>query len=252
MSTPTTPPSPTPAGNDRTATPVDAAPAVPSFEDKLREFWNDNRVAIFGFCVLVLVVITGKGLWEFYQVQRDNSIAADYAKASTNDQLKAFAASHSGHVLAGVATLRLADDAYTAGKFADAATLYGQAVPVVKTGPLVARAKIGAAVSKLQAGDRTGGETALKTLASDLSLPAGARAEATYHLASIAVEKGDTAGLQTLIEQLNSIAPQSLWSQRALLLRAESTKGAPAAVAPEAPAAVPAAGAPTVTFPKGK
>jgi len=57
MSTSTTPPSPTPAGNDPTATPVDGAPAVLSFEDRLRTFWNENRVAIFALCVLVLVVM---------------------------------------------------------------------------------------------------------------------------------------------------------------------------------------------------
>lgn len=251
MSTSTTPPSPTPAGNDPTATPVDGAPAVLSFEDKLRSYWNENRVAIFALCVLVLVVITGKGLWEFYQVQRDNSIAADYAKATNNDQLKAFAASHSGHVLAGVATLRLADDAYTAGKFTDAAALYAKAAPVIQSAPLVARAKLGAAVSKLQAGDKTGGESDLKALTSDLGLPSAVRAEATYHLASLAVAKGDSAALQTLIEQINSIAPQSLWAQRGMLLQAEANRGAPAPTA-AAPAAAPEAAAPAVSFPKAK
>ena len=251
MSTPTTPTSPAPAGDDRNAAPVETAPSVPSFEDKLREFWDGNRTAIFGLCVVILLVITGKGLWEFYQVRRENSIAADYAKATTNDQLKAFVASNEGHVLGGVGNLRLADEAYSAAKFTEAASLYERALESLKTGPLALRARVGVAVSKLLAGDRAAGESALKALGADLTLPAAIRAEATYHLASLAAEAKDSATLQTLIEQLNAIAPESLWAQRASILRATQGLTAPSVAAPSAPVS----GGPeaTVTFPtKGK
>jgi len=251
MSTPTTPTSPAPAGDHRNAAPVETAPSVPSFEDKLREFWDGNRTAIFALCVLILLAITGKGLWEFYQVRREHSIAAEYAKATTNDQLKAFVASHEGHVLGGVGNLRLADEAYAAAKFADAVSLYERALGALKTGHLALRARMGVAVSKLQAGDRAAGEGALKALGADLTLPAAIRAEATYHLASLAAEAKDSATLQTLIEQLNAIAPESLWAQRASILRASQALAAPSVAAPVAPAS----GGPeaTVTFPtKGK
>jgi hypothetical protein len=76
-----------------------------------------NRVAIL--LSAVLVVITARVL-EFYQTRRDNSIAA---KGPGDQQRSAEGVRRLSlrPCAAGVATLRLADDAYSAGKFTDAA-----------------------------------------------------------------------------------------------------------------------------------
>lgn len=244
MSTSPTPPSPSPADENLPADPA-VAPAGPSFEEKLHLFWKNNQKAILGFCVVVLLVITAKGVWEWMQIQRENSISGDYAKAVNSEQLKKFAAEHEGHALAGVAYLRLADEAYAAGKYAEAGTNYGKAGAALKNGPLAARATLGAAVAKVLAGDLAGGETALKAVAADLNQPTSARAEATYHLATLAYDRGDAAASDKYLEQITTIEPQGLWAQRAAFARATRLAAAPAQ--PAAPAVAP--GESKITFP---
>lgn len=250
------PSSPVPAGETQ---PADAsAPAAAlSFDEKLRQFWSRNRVVIISVFVIVVVSIVGKGLWEIIQDQRENSIAADYAKLTSDDQLKSFAADREGHLLGGVAYLRLADNAYSAGKFADAVPLYAKASDSLKGNILAHRAVIGGAVSKVMAGDRSAGEAALKAIASDLNQPASTRAEATYHLAVLASTGGDDAALQGYVTQISTLSPQSVWAQRAATLRAEAglaaAPAASAAATAMAPASTPKADdAPKVTFPSSK
>jgi hypothetical protein len=247
MSTSPIPPSPAPRADDSpAAAAAEAVPvAGPSFEDHLRDFWAAQRSRVVAVVAVVLLVILGKGLWEMYEVRRDAAIAEDFAKAKTDEQLRRFAAEHPGNALAGVAHLRLADEAYAAGRFGEASTSYGRAVSVLGEGPLSGRARIGQGVAQVLAGDRTAGSATLKAVADDLAAAVPMRAEAGYHLASMAAEAGDAAGLQAQLEQLTRIAPQSLWAQRAALLRPVT---GPASAAASAPAA-PASAAPAVAFP---
>lgn len=247
MSNSPIPPSPAPRADDpQAAAAAEAVPvAGPSFEDHLRDFWAAHRSRVVAVVAVVLLVILGKGLWEMYQVRRDAAIAEEFGKAKTDEQLRRFAAEHPGNALAGVAHLRLADEAYAAGKFADAAASYGKAVSSLTEGPLGSRARIGQGVAQVLAGERAAGSATLKAVADDLAAAVPVRAEASYHLASLAAEAGDAAGLQAQLEQLTRIAPQSLWTQRAALLRPVAGS-APATVS--APAA-PASAAPAVTFP---
>lgn len=252
MSNSPTPPSPASRADDpQAAASAEPVPvAGPSFEDQLRAFWEAQRSRIVTVVAVVALVILGKGLWEMYEAQREAAIAADFAKAKTSEQLRRFAVEHPADALAGVAHLRLADEAYAAGKFADAAAGYGKALAVLKDGPLSSRARVGEGVAHVLGGQKAAGTATLKALADDLTAAVSVRAEATYHLASLAAEAGDAAGLQTFLEQLTKVSPQSLWTQRAALLRPVSASAAPAAE--PAAAAAPSA-PPAVTFPtKGK
>lgn len=234
MSTPATPsrPSSDPAGDDRNLVPVDATTAV-TFEDKMEIFWKKYRTAVYGVCVLVLVAIVGKGGWEYMARQKERDVQKAYAAATTNDQLKAFIAAHGGHTLAAIAELRLADEAYAAGKAADAIAGYDKALAVLKDGPLAARAKVGRSIAKVQTGKAAEAKTELKQLAEDAKQPKSVRAEAAYHVTSLAVEAADAAEAQKMVDLLNQIDPMGAWSQRAVMLRATL----PAAAAPAAPAA---------------
>jgi hypothetical protein len=238
------PPSPASRAEDpQAAASAEPIPvAGPSFEDQLRAFWEAQRSRIVTLVAVVTLVILGKGAWEMYQARQEAGIAADFAKAKTSEQLQRFAVEHPGNALAGVAHLRLADEAYEAGKFTDAAASYGKAVAALKEGPLSSRDRIGQGITQVLGGDRAGGTATLKALADDLTAAVSVRAEAGYHVASLAAEAGDAAALQSSLEQLTRVAPQSLWAQRASLLRPIST-----------PTATPAAPAPAVSFPtKGK
>ncbi|MBC7369515.1 MAG: tetratricopeptide repeat protein [Undibacterium sp.] len=241
MTTPATPSQPTPAGDDRNLIAVDATYIAPTLEDKLHGFWKKNGTAVIALCVLVLVGIVAKGGWDYMAAQKEAGVQTDYAAATTPEKLKSFAAAHSGHSLAAVAQLRLADDAYTAGKAADAITGYEQVIATLKTGPLATRAKLGVAMAKISAGQTAEGETALKSLASDVAQAKGVRAEAAYQLASLAAEAGRAEDVKKYSDQVAQIDPASPWTQRAMTLRA-SLPVAPAAAAVEVKedAAVPA------------
>lgn len=239
MTTPATPSSPQPAGDDRKLVSVDENYIAPTFEDKLHLFWKNHGTKVLVLCVVVALGIVGWGAYGYMQSQKELEIEKAYSAAKTNDQLKAFAAANPEHSLAGIAYLRMADEAYTAGKGTDAVAAYEKAASILKTGPLVARAKLGGAIAKAQAGKGTEAAADLKAIASDAALSKGVRAEAAYQLASLAAEAGNGADVQKYADQLNQIDPASRWGQRAMMLRASVP--APAAAAP-AKADAPATG----------
>ncbi|MSU51529.1 MAG: hypothetical protein EXS37_20975 [Opitutus sp.] len=223
-----TPSTPTPAGDDRNLVAVDPVTAL-TFEDHLHLFWKKNRNAVFVFCGLVIVAIAGREGWEYMAQQKELEVEKAYAAATTPEQLKSFAAAHSSHTLGGIAQMRMADDAYKAGKSADALTGYDLACTILKEGPLVARAQIGRALAKLQAGKTAEGSGDLRKLVDDANQLKAIRAEGAYHLTSLSVEAGNAADAQKYVEQLMQIDAASQWTQRAMSLRASlPTAPAPA------------------------
>ncbi|MBI5690092.1 MAG: tetratricopeptide repeat protein [Verrucomicrobia bacterium] len=232
MSTPATPSQPNPAGDDRNLVAVDASTAG-TFEDKLRLFWEKNRNAVMGVCAVVVLAIAGKGGWEYLQHQKELEVGKAYAAATTPEQLKSFAAAHDGHPLAGVVQLRLADDAYKAGKPADALAGYEKAQASLKEGPLAARAKLGRALALAQSGKAADSTRELKQLADDAKQFKAVRTEAAYHLTSLAVEAKDAVEAQKYVDQLMQIDVSSAWTQRAMAVRATlPASPAPAAATP--------------------
>ncbi len=240
MSTPATPSAPQPAGDDRKLVPVDENYIAPSFEDKLHLFWEKNGKAVLALCAVVLLAIVGKGGWEYLEGQKELDVQKAYAVATTSEQLKSFAAAHAEHALAGVAQLRIADEAYAAGKSADALAGYEKAAAVLKTGPLAARAQLGRALAKVQAGKAADAITDLKQIAGDAAQSKGIRAEAAYHLTGLAAEAGNGADVQKYADQLMQIDASGPWTQRAMMLRATVPAPAAAIVAPAAPTPAPA------------
>lgn len=235
MSTSATPSSPSPAGDDRNLVPVDATTAV-TFEDKAQLFWKRNRPLVLGVCVVVLLLIVGKGGWDYLARKKELDVEKAYAAATTPEQLKTFSAAHGDHTLGGIAQLRIADEAYEAGKSADAIAAYDKAIAALKTGPLAARAKLGRALAKASAGKTAEATTELKQIADDAAQFKALRAEAAYHLTSLAVEAGNATEAQKLVDQLNQIEPMGTWAQRAIMLRS-TLPATPAPAASTAPAA---------------
>ncbi len=257
MSTPHKPDSPSSAGDDRNLVTIDENYLAPTFEDRLRIFWEKNSRAIVVGCVLVVLVILGKGAYEITVAQRERAVAADFAAASSaegDDALNFFVASHGDHVLGGLAQLALADRAYSAGNYTGARGSYEKAAGILKKNPFGQRARLGAAISALQAGATAEGETALNEIVSDLALDKLVRSEAAYHLASRAAEAGNHAEAIRFIEQSTVIDPEGHWADRASMLR--STLPVPEAADASAAGTAPAAAedgnvteeAPTVRF----
>lgn len=222
MSTPHKPDSPSSAGDDRNLVTIDENYLAPTFEDRLRIFWEKNARAIVAGCVLIVLVILGKGAYDYTVSQRERAVAADFAAASAaegDDSLKSFVASHGDHVLGGLAQLELADRAYLARNYADARAAYEKAAGILKKNAFGQRARLGAAISAVQAGAASEGEAALNQIVSDLALDKLVRSEAAYHLASRAAEAGNTTEAIRLIEQSTVIDPEGHWADRASMLR---------------------------------
>ena len=219
MTTPATPSASKPAGDDRNLVAVDAATAA-TLEDKLHVFWQKNGTVVLAICGLVLVGIIAKGGWDYLGRQKERDIEKDYAAATTPEARKAFAVSHPEHSLGGIAQLRLADEAYAAGKPAEALAGYESTLKFIKEGPLASRARLGLALSKVLTGKTAEGIADLKQIAADSSQFKGVRAEAAYQLTSLAADAGNGADVQKYADQLMGIDPQSAWSQRAIALRA--------------------------------
>ena len=220
MTTPATPSAPKKTGDDRNLVAVDENYVALTFEDRLRIYWKKNASTVTAFVVIVLLAILAKGGWDYFAAQKELEIQRAYAAAGTPDQLKAFAAGHADHVLAGLAQLRLADESYAAGRSADAISGYEAAIKAIKTGPLGSRARLGLAMAKVQAGRTADGEAALKQLASDATEAKATRVEAAYQLASLASVAGKPDDVRKYSDQVMQIDPASPWMQRALMLRA--------------------------------
>ena len=246
MNTSATPSTPSPAGDDRNLVAVDSTTAV-TFEDKVQLFWRRNRTLVLGFCGAVLLAILAKGGWDYFARQRELEIEKAYAAATSPDQLRAFSAAHPNHPLGGIAQLQIADEAYVAAKSADAIAGYEKAISAIKTGPLAARAKLGRALAKAQAGKLPEATTELKQIADDAAQFKAIRAEAAYHLTSLAVDAGNAADAQKYVDQLNQIDPMGAWAQRAVMLR--STLPATPAPEPVAPAAAKDEGSTPIKLP---
>lgn len=227
MSTPATPSVPTPAGKNRELAPGEVN-VGPSFEERLRIFWQNNSKIIAVALVIVLLAIAAKGGWEYMAAEKEREIGQAYAAATTPAQLTAFIAAHPDHSLAGIAQLRTGDDAYAAGKFSEAIAAYDRAIAILKTGPFASRARLGTAMAKLQGGNAAEGEAALKAIAANEKEIKAYRTEAAYHLASAAFAAGKFDDVQTYADQLSLIDPASPWTQRAIQLRATSSAKSPA------------------------
>lgn len=220
MSSPATPSTPAPKGDDRNLVAVDENYIAPSFEDRLRIFWEKNSTAVTVVMFAVLLGIVAKGGWEYLAAQRENDVQASFPAGDNPAALNAFISAHPDHPLAGVALLRLADASYAASKYTEAVGGYEQAVASLKTGPLASRARLGLAMAKLQAGRTADGLAALKTFANDTNEAKPFRAEAAFHLASHAASTGNAADLKTFSELVAAIDPASAWTQHAMQLRA--------------------------------
>ncbi len=209
------------------------------FALKVQLFWEKNRSAILLAIGLVFAALLAREGWQWFLASRERGVQEAYAKvADRMDQLPKFAADNAGHALAGVAWLRAADDAYSKNDFKTAVAHYGKAADSLGNIALKSRARLGAAMSQLAAGDAAAAQAALKTLGADAAASTPARAEATYHLAVLAQGGGRTDEAKSLLDEVGRIEPMGLWAQRAFGLRAQIEAAQPAAAAPSAPPAI--------------
>jgi len=250
MSTPEQQPAPT------EGTPAGATDKYAFDETTLHRLWREHGQTLVLACAAVLLAILAKGGWDYLAAQKEVSVRAAFAQATTSDQLQTFAKEHSGHLLAGIARLRLADEAYLAGKGAEAVAAYEAAIPELQDSVLATRARLGLAMSRIQVGSTADGEKALRAILDQADGAKATRAEAGYHLATLAHAAGRADDVLKYCDQVMAIDAGSAWAQRAQMLRlraaSASSQGAPLPVAGSP--AVPAGDEPTIklNLPTGK
>ncbi len=226
------------------ATTDDQEPVALPFDEQMRVFWEKNHKAVYVACVLIMLAMVGRYAYDELAVRREAGIEAAFAAATTPARIEAFARSHDNHPLAGAAWLKLADDAYAAGSYAEAITRYERAAEILRSTPFGARALLGKAVAQIQSGKTEEGTAALRKLADDQSQFRGIRCEAAYHLATLAFDAGSFDEVVKRTDQVMQLDSTGAWAQRAVLLRARMpvTAGAPSPLAPPATAAPKPAG----------
>jgi hypothetical protein len=203
-----------------------AAPSDPNtaeipltFEDRVKLTWEKNGGFIYLMLALIALGVLGKGGYEYFTAQKELRVQQDYAACTASDMLKAFADSHRGHPLAALAELRVADMAYGSGSYGEAATEYGQALPDLTVPALIARAKLGIAVSQAQSGRVSDGEAGLRQILGDEAQLKPVRCEAAYQLAVLEVSQGRSGEVQALMDRIMQLDPSSPFSERIVSLR---------------------------------
>ncbi len=209
----------TPTGDDRNLVRIDDTYLNLSLEDRLTMFWEKNGRAVSFALAAVAIAIVAKWGFDQYAASRSRAVTAAYAAAQDSAALETFRQAHPTAPLAGAAALRLADEAYTAGRYADAAKLYSEAAPLLTGQPLAARARLGAAIAQLQAGDAAA-KSSLETLANDTAFARTLRAEAAFHLAILARDAGDNTQTRRWTDLALASDPEGIWAQRAMQLSA--------------------------------
>lgn len=190
------------------------------FAEELQIFWYTHRKWIILSCTAIFLGIICVGAFRVYREQRDAAIARAYAAAGNVEKQRQFAIENSAHPLAAVVWLKLADEAYTAGRYADAVGFYEKATDALKEDPLLGRSKLGLGMARILSGKAAEGEKVLKSLAEDTKTFKALRSEAAYHLLTGAIEIKQVDTAKKYAELLQQIDPSSLWAQRAVVLMA--------------------------------
>lgn len=206
-------------GDDRNLVAVDDSYAGASFEDRLYLFWEKYKGAVVLLCIALVVIIVGREGLRIWADVQDSRVQATFAEAATPEELRAFATDHRGHPLAGLALLDLADQAYRAGSYHQAAQDYSAAAAILTEPSLKARARMGEAVSHVRDGATAAAEPVLEGLARDASQLLAIRSEAHYHLAVLAREAGDYDRAREKADAILDLNPGGFWANRAQSLR---------------------------------
>jgi hypothetical protein len=228
-----------PAGDDRNLVVVDEDFANADAEDRLWLFWERNKAPIVQGVTAVVIGILGYLAYFFWNESRRVELGAEYTACQDEAARRAFAGRHPGETLAAVALTDVADDLKRAGKFAEAASAYDQAVRAALAAPLSpavealgARARLYAALCRLESGDAAA-PAAIAAVADDVKAPETLRGFAMLTLANVAVSKGDmneaTRWLNAMDKKLRA---GHVWkADKEMLVRSE-----PGLIVPAAPA----------------
>jgi len=206
---------PSPASDDRPLVGADPLASQVDWTDRALLWWDDNRRMVGMSVAALLVAIVGWQSYLYVQDRREKGVQDTYAVLVEPADLLAFAQAHANHPLGGTAYLKLADQAYTAERFAEAAERYAEAAKILAATPFGDRARLGHGMAQLRAGKHAEAAQSLEALREDAKAAVSIRAEAAYQLAVHRWETGKAAEAKTLLVWVTQLEDAGFWAQRA-------------------------------------
>lgn len=194
-------------------------PPDSDLEDRFNHFWKTHGNSIFATAALAMVVVLGVQIYDYLQGRALASKQAAFAQAVETGQLAEFAESYTGEALAGVALLKVAHGLYAEEKFAQALESYQTAAESLGNTPFYERAILGAAMSRLLAGDKAAGSMELGAIAANPVFKDPTRAEAAYNLALHHWQNEDFTAMNAAIDQILTLSSPGMSGMRAERLR---------------------------------
>ncbi len=192
-------------------------PPDADIEDRFNDFWKKNGPTIFAAIAVFGLIIVGYQVYGFMQERKADRIAAEFNTLQDASAKLEFAERHGNTRLGGIAWLDLADDAFAAENFADAASRYETATRSLAGSPLSARARLGNAMSRLRLGEENA-PMLLDQLARDPEVLVSIRAEAAYLLAVTHYSGENFRQARRALDLLATFEDAPMWQQRGLRL----------------------------------
>ncbi|MBC2596040.1 tetratricopeptide repeat protein [Ruficoccus amylovorans] len=227
-------------GDDRNLVHVDDAFKEADIEDQVWLFWNKYKKSIIYLIIAIFLGVIAVEGYRMYQRSAVRSMQAAYGQADTPEALTAFGEKYAGNPLAGFALLQSADSQYEQGNYTAAAPLYKSAAASLANTYVQGRARLGEAMSQIQAGQTELGKNLLSQISADQTALLSIRAEATFDLGVIALAASDYANARRYFEQASALDKDGPWGTQADRQLQQTPELAEAASAPaqaEAPAA---------------
>jgi hypothetical protein len=179
-------------------------------EERFNDFWKKNGPFIFGLIAAMALVVVGMETWKYLQQRGEETRATEYGLLENPAAKLEFAKNHADTKTGGIAFLEVADSDYAEGNFDTAAEHYAAAQEALAETPIAGRARLGATLSKLRAG-QAGALNDLEMLARDPGVLAPYRGEAAYLLAEAQWEAGSLDEVRRALDLLATIEEAPAW-----------------------------------------
>ncbi|MGF1450688.1 MAG: tetratricopeptide repeat protein [Opitutales bacterium] len=203
--------------DERNLVEVDEAFAQASFDDRLWLWWQRNGKALLTGAAVALIAAGLVQAFRMFERQQFESMQAEYAEAvGDSEALRAFGREHSGTSLGGAALLKVADETFQEGNYAEAANLYQQAAASLEGLPLATRATMAQAFALIEQGDTRvqAGYALLAQVAETSGNLPSLRAEAAFHRGVLATEAEDYATARRFFDLAVEQDQSGVWRQQ--------------------------------------
>lgn len=184
------------------------------FEDRVWLYWTRNKSFIITSIVMAFAIIVGVQGYKIFKKSQADALAAAYEQAVSQTQLLDFAKKNSGTLLAGVATLQVADEAYAKSDFKTAASFYEQAKGELGGSVLYGRAILGYA-SSIAMQDAVKGKDALKAVYENINIAPAYRAQAGYMFGLLEKSQGKIDVAKEIFKAMSSNTAFGIYSNLA-------------------------------------